>query len=678
MPLFSGLPSKMRDAATEIARRGVPVFPLQSNKKPFKKGEGKERGGFYDATTDLAQIDIWWGSRPFAVIGVRTGSESGLWLLDFDVTEGDPDDMLAEFEERFGPLRTLRVRTGRGGIHLYFKYTGRVAIAERESLWPGGPRCDWRGEGGYAVAPPSRTQYGPYVVEIDMDPVEAPAALIEAIVARQGVTKAKKETGSAPELQVVGGVHSIQYEHTVRELAEKLKNQGEWHKAQRTLIARLTAAYGIKPEDWIQLSPLFQQPGYSLEQTIREIQMSAEGAFRKFAPEQSNDAANEPLPISAYDHDVLSSIPAREWVYGSFLIKRYLTVLGAPGGVGKTALAITIALAVAAGRALIGQQVHKTGRVLVINLEDDLDEIRRRVGAAMILHGVKPSEIKDRLFVMSGRDQQLVIAERTKEGGLIATPNVERLLRELRERDITAVICDPFVKSHRLEENRNEQVDFAATLWTKIAHESGCATLLLHHFRKGGTSGEADAFRGASALIDAARSAISLAPMSEKERDAFNLDNEMARRLVRLDNAKANLAVKPDRAEWFELASVTLPNGDSVQAVRKWDPPALFKNISAELANKILDVIAGGAAPGILWSPIKRAGDRWAGQAVMNYAAREGQEITEEVAKRILDQWIKSGVLEEVEFQNKETRSKAKGFRVIDEKRPGREPGDGQ
>ena len=71
MPLFSGLPAKMADAASELARRGLPVFPLQSNKKPFKKGEGKERGGFYDATTDQTQIGIWWRSRPFAVIGLR-------------------------------------------------------------------------------------------------------------------------------------------------------------------------------------------------------------------------------------------------------------------------------------------------------------------------------------------------------------------------------------------------------------------------------------------------------------------------------------------------------------------------------------------------------------------------------------------------------------------------------
>ena len=38
------------------------------------------------------------------------------------------------------------------------------------------------------------------------------------------------------------------------------------------------------------------------------------------------------------------AVPPREWVYGHFLIKRFISVLGAPGGTGKTAYAFTIAL----------------------------------------------------------------------------------------------------------------------------------------------------------------------------------------------------------------------------------------------------------------------------------------------------------------------------------------------
>lgn len=35
-----------------------------------------------------------------------------------------------------------------------------------------------------------------------------------------------------------------------------------------------------------------------------------------------------------------ATIPPREWLYGSRLIRRFVSVLAAPGGVGKSALAL--------------------------------------------------------------------------------------------------------------------------------------------------------------------------------------------------------------------------------------------------------------------------------------------------------------------------------------------------
>lgn len=55
--------------------------------------------------------------------------------------------------------RTARARTGGGGSHLYFRYPAGPAVANSASFL--GPGLDVRGEGGYVVAPPSRTE-GPY------------------------------------------------------------------------------------------------------------------------------------------------------------------------------------------------------------------------------------------------------------------------------------------------------------------------------------------------------------------------------------------------------------------------------------------------------------------------------------------------------------------------------------
>jgi len=53
-------------------------------------------------------------------------------------------------------------------------------------------------------------------------------------------------------------------------------------------------------------------------------------------------APASPAPLAA-DPALLpapESIPPREWLYGNRLIRRFVSVLAAPGGVGKSALAL--------------------------------------------------------------------------------------------------------------------------------------------------------------------------------------------------------------------------------------------------------------------------------------------------------------------------------------------------
>ena len=52
------------------------------------------------------------------------------------------------------------------------------------------------------------------------------------------------------------------------------------------------------------------------------------------------------------------AIPPREWLYGVQMIRRYVTVLVAPGGVGKTAWSVAAGAAIASGRAILGEAAH--------------------------------------------------------------------------------------------------------------------------------------------------------------------------------------------------------------------------------------------------------------------------------------------------------------------------------
>lgn len=107
--------------------------------------------GLKDASRDPATICAWWRRWPDANIGILTGSESGILVLDVDGKQGE--ESLIELARHGCPLPdTLTVRTG-GGQHLCFLWPEGADVRNSQSKIA--PGLDIRGQGGYVVAPPS-------------------------------------------------------------------------------------------------------------------------------------------------------------------------------------------------------------------------------------------------------------------------------------------------------------------------------------------------------------------------------------------------------------------------------------------------------------------------------------------------------------------------------------------
>ena len=136
--------SPLGQAAIEWARAGFAVFPCKPRgKEPLTKH------GYKDATRDTAEARQWWGKWPDANIGLVTGRENEIAVIDVDGLEGEK--RLALLEEKFGKLPpTLRGKTG-NGKHLIFSTPedcGPVPCGAADGL-------DIRGDRGYVIAPPS-------------------------------------------------------------------------------------------------------------------------------------------------------------------------------------------------------------------------------------------------------------------------------------------------------------------------------------------------------------------------------------------------------------------------------------------------------------------------------------------------------------------------------------------
>src|SRR5690606_34972004 len=132
--------NELFEAAVELARQGIRVFPLKPRSKiPLT------RNGFKDATCDVEKVKRWWTRWPDANIGIVPGP-SGLVGFDVDGPEGEATARsLGLFE-----VPTLRVRTGRedGGIHLYFRRPAALDHIPNQKLGPTG-KLEVRGDAGY-------------------------------------------------------------------------------------------------------------------------------------------------------------------------------------------------------------------------------------------------------------------------------------------------------------------------------------------------------------------------------------------------------------------------------------------------------------------------------------------------------------------------------------------------
>ena len=127
--------------------------------------------------------------------------------------------------------------------------------------------------------------------------------------------------------------------------------------------------------------------------------------------------------------------------------------------------------------------------------------------------------------------------------------------------------------------------------------------LMVDHERKAGApaAGDVNRARGAGALKDGGRLMYTNTWMIEDEAKTFSVSEEERRLLFRVDSAKVNLARPSATAQWFKLVGVKLdngddiyPNGDEVQTVERWTPPALFEGFSTADLNKALDRLRAG------------------------------------------------------------------------------------
>lgn len=311
---------------------------------------------------------------------------------------------------------------------------------------------------------------------------------------------------------------------------------------------------------------------------------------------ESENEARHTLRITPFKPRLASAIPPREHLYGHHRTRRFLSATIAPGGLGKSSLTIVEALAMSSGKPLLGIKPPRPLRVWLWNGEDPLEEIERRIMAAMMHFALTEADLGGRLFVDSGRDNQICLVSSEKGAPKVDVALRDSLLSQLRSLDVDCLIIDPFAYSHRVQENDNGAIALVASTWSDIAERANCNVELVHHARKtGGAEVGVEDARGASALVAATRSSRTLVRMTDEEAKQLRVTDARGQYFREGGDPKRNLAPPPltERTTWFRTVGVALgngtpeyPRGDEVGVAARFHPSVTPQEVAAANASK--------------------------------------------------------------------------------------------
>jgi hypothetical protein len=184
--------------------------------------------------------------------------------------------------------------------------------------------------------------------------------------------------------------------------------------------------------------------------------------------------------------------------------------------------------------------------------------------------------------------------------------SLEAALRQLRP---DLIVIDPLIAfCGDGSVNDNSAMAQVMKKLKALAVSYDCAVLLVHHTRKGGQSGDAEAALGAVSIINLARCAMMPVPMTEEDARNVGILPSERNPYIKIINAKPNFTPRSAESPWYELRNIELPNpepptylyGDRVQAVERVKLPFVSRAMAASddqtVKRALLDLIDRGKA----------------------------------------------------------------------------------
>jgi hypothetical protein len=315
---------------------------------------------------------------------------------------------------------------------------------------------------------------------------------------------------------------------------------------------------------------------------------------------------------------------------------------------GKSSLDLTEVLSMASGKRLLNAKPKDRCRVWYWNGEDPFDEMERRVYGIALHYGLEAQDLEGYLWLDSGRDSPMRVAEETAHGAKIVQPVFDEMKGYILDNGIDCLVVDPFVSTHAVSENDNSIINDVVKGFARLADQCNIAVELVHHVKKSRDDVETQAedARGASALVDACRSVRALSRMPKDLAQEYGLTDTERKSLFFMSLGKANLGPPVD-PKWFKLIGVDIGNGDmdnrsdDVGVVTTWEAPSLFSGITND---DIHDLQVRISQMGDCRRDPKS--DSYVGRVVCEAFGLDAyDESVKKRVKSMIEAWLRSGLL---------------------------------
>ena len=476
----------LRKHANWYARRGLRVFPCKPRDKVPATAHGCK-----DATTDPAQIAAWWDGTYLYNVGLATGG--GVVVLDVDINHSAGkygDETLAELEAQHGPLpETWMCLTGGGGVHYYFACDD-PALTVGTGFAPG---LDYRGAGGYVVAPPSLHDSGrEYEWEAAHTPANTALAplpdWLHSLMLEGRKQAPRTRTEAAPEKVQEGGRNDTLYR-----LACSLRGKGLGEAGITASLLEENRERCVPPLPAAEVEKIAKSAGrYERGGSGHALNWdgTAEPSHRADSPDQLFSLFK---PLSEYQEE------EAEWIVPGWIPKGQISLIAADGGIGKTTLWCHIIAALSSGSACILDPPGFTREPMKITFMTTEDSVRKKLRKKLRLAGADMDNIITPDFAMD-------------RSGLLRSLNFGTEEMDMVLRYLKPVLCifDPvqgFTPPKVNMGSRNEMRDCMAPL-ISIGEDIGTTALIVCHTNKRKGAYGRDRIADSADLWDISRSVM--------------------------------------------------------------------------------------------------------------------------------------------------------------------------